>query len=268
MALKTYPDVVEQMISNRYAEGMTAKELGEKYKMNPNTITKIAKKWGAPIQSNSEKSRKYYKVDHTVFSEVNEKSAYWIGFLLADGCVRKSDESAKIFSVGLGLQDAGHLYKLREFLKSEHKISSYPTYCRYAIRSNELVDILEQYNITPNKTGKEKCPKILKYNKDFWRGVIDGDGCLTNVNSRFPTLSLCGSKSLCEDFRKFVLKSTIHPSKATVNKIKNRNCYTIQFRTKIAKDICSLLYSDAKIYLDRKKIKSEIIINTDYSLNA
>ena len=66
-----------------------------------------------------------YTIDETVFDSIDENSAYWIGFLMADGCISPSLSTGnRADSINLGLQskDKHHLEKYKKFLNSTHPI--------------------------------------------------------------------------------------------------------------------------------------------------
>ena len=78
--------------------------------------------------------------------------------------------------------------------------------------------------MVPRKTDVAEmlCPTVAK-SSDFWRGVIDGDGCLpykkTTKKGKLYTynaIELDGSFGLCTQFRDFV--QGITPTKASIRK--------------------------------------------------
>ena len=56
-------------------------------------------------------------VEYNAFDTITEESAYWLGFISADGCLR-----GNTLSIGLQESDYNHLVKFKEFIKTENKI--------------------------------------------------------------------------------------------------------------------------------------------------
>ena len=105
-----------------------------------------------------------------------EEKAYWLGFLAADGNVGSNNP---VVSIHLSLTDVDHLSKIRQSLQSTHPIKIYNKSCYFTIRSKILTDDLKQYGIVPRKDRIVRAPQIdTFFVRHFWRGVIDGDGCL------------------------------------------------------------------------------------------
>jgi hypothetical protein len=114
------------------------------------------------------------------------ESAYWAGFLAADGCVDKNR-----IRLYLGIIDVGHLHKFKAFLKSRHKVAESTNYNRCSFEfSNKTIrsDLESLYLITPRKSLVLEFPEISEeLLPHFIRGYFDGDGTLcetfSNVNS-------------------------------------------------------------------------------------
>lgn len=193
-------------------------------------------------------------LDETVFDEINEESAYWIGFLMADGNISKNK-----LALHLQKDDEEHLIKFKQFLGSGHKIIDVPSTKskRLAVSSKILINKLATYNIIPNKTYVATPPSNLAFNKHFWRGVIDGDGCI-GFSNRSTYIRLIGSYNICTGFLNFITYNSII-TKAKV--LKNGNIYSIMFTNSIANIITKLIYEEAQIYLKRKYLKYKNIQN-------
>src|SRR5216683_3432093 len=77
----------------------------------------------------------FLPINHAAFDALTPEARYWAGFLMADGCLslakrrRKNGKIVfyKLVSVQLKVTDCSHLFKLRRFLHSGHKI----TVCHY-----------------------------------------------------------------------------------------------------------------------------------------
>lgn len=97
-----------------------------------------------------------------IFREVNdENTAYWLGFLAADGCVKEDKHQLVL---GLSQKDKNHVEKFRQFIGSNANITEQDVLCstngKYypsstlSIYNNELIEDLVQYNIVSDKSHK------------------------------------------------------------------------------------------------------------------
>lgn len=129
-----------------------------------------------------------------IFKTINNKNtAYWLGFLAADGSIHKNKHQLMI---GLSRKDRDHLEKFKKFIESDAEIKDRDMVCstngkRYPsslihIYSKELVDDLSQYNIVVNKSNQNI--DFLKHIPDSYKiyfilGYFDGDGFYTNTEN-------------------------------------------------------------------------------------
>ena len=209
-----------------------------------------------------------YKINHQAFKYVNKESQfYWIGFLMADGCIVEEKPISKIISLKLQIQDIGHIKKFLKFLSSNspiHIAVRKPNNGAYIrIYSNEIAADLLKCGITPRKSFTARASNHVRFNKHFWRGMIDGDGCLSiRKQYKYPAISLCGSRDILNQFVHFVDKF-LHISH---NKIKKcSGCYSTTYTSYKAVEIVKYLYGNCKIALDRKfKIAKRIMALKKY----
>lgn len=129
-----------------------------------------------------------------VFKSINnQNTAYWLGFLAADGSVYKKKHQLMI---GLSRKDREHLEKFKIFIESNSEIKdrdmicstngkSYPSSLIY-ISSKELIDDLAKYSIVANKSNQninflQYIPE--QYKMHFVLGYFDGDGFYTHTKN-------------------------------------------------------------------------------------
>lgn len=63
------------------------------------------------------------KMDETFFSVIEtEEKAYWLGFIAADGCIRKNKSGSYELSIHLAEKDIEHLAAFKSAIQSDHKI--------------------------------------------------------------------------------------------------------------------------------------------------
>ena len=290
-----YKDFVFPKQKNGFCYWFEEKELEaiQEYINNPN-IRKvdIRKKYG--IGSNStfihwlnifgyEDSPRYkYNFRRDTFrKEPTPEMAYWLGFLLADGCIienkNKGDNNKEHINynvtVRLGDKDKEHVYKFARFLRyPEETLDEVikPCYGVAYDRHNlcwvidvccsEMCKDLQKYNITPRKSLYEK-PYIFDsegLQLNYIRGIIDGDGWIGKPTTRDKRMGVVGSKEVCDYICNFFQK--YYPHKMTFSKPKayskkiGKSLY--YWQTTCAdgtKNVLELLYpEDATIYLDRK----------------
>lgn len=127
------------------------------------------------------RGRKYKLFDREFFSEVNHASAYWAGFIAADGCVHGEKSTV---SLGLHPDDRELLERLKLAAKLEQPITERPNnsgrnYVWMDVTCPQWVKALERhYFITPSKSLTLRPPTHLgwEYVWSYVRGVFDGDG--------------------------------------------------------------------------------------------
>jgi len=148
------------------------------------------------------KARRVLAVDESAFDRLTEFSAYWVGFLMADGGIVNNR-----VCLSLQTRDKGHLRAFKNFLKSAHPIRKNRgvNTWRIIVSSRALVNRLFVLGVTPRKSFTAKAPKILSNNRHFWRGVIDGDGHISVDCRQRLTLGLTSfSPSLMRQYRLFL----------------------------------------------------------------
>ncbi len=245
---------VQQIIQD-YESGISSVKIAEKYSVSKPTILSRLHNNGVVLRPRSQCNRKYL-LDENVFEIINEESAYWIGFLMADGYITRN-------CVGLGLcvGDVDHLKKFISFLKSNHpyrirpiqdnpKIKNASPQVSIEINSTKIIDDLAKYGIIKNKSAIAKVIG-LENNRDFWRGVIDGDGSLF-YSRGYPVLDLCGSYALVSQFKDYCF-NIIKQNMPQVIKYKHSSCcFHFRFTGNKAQYIINNLYENASVYLERK----------------
>lgn len=133
---------------------------------------------------NQDRRRKYF-FNENFFKEIDsEDKAYWLGFIMADGCIKDNNE----FSFCLKYSDKYILEKFNIALNSNYKIikelnsSPFGIYesATLTIHSKKFCETLKEYGIIQRKTNcaifnyNNKIPN--KYLNAYIRGLFDGDG--------------------------------------------------------------------------------------------
>jgi hypothetical protein len=118
---------------------------------------------------------------------------------------------------------------------------------RLSIRSQRLTAALVGHGMC-NKSLKRIAPPYLIDDRDFWRGLVDGDG-FVGENVSDPKLSLCGGEILMQQFIDFARRHGV--GTATTVRPHN-NIFTASYTSHAAIRLARLLYTDAVVALDRK----------------
>ena len=183
-------------------------EIAKHFGVSETCIRGILSRYGIKSRHCGPPRGKYIKDDAFKDVEKNPESAYWVGFLMADGCI---PQTLKSIQLGLDVESRPHLEKFQTFLGSNFKIrdtitrlkgrdEDYPANV-VSVYSKKIVDDLKRYGVVPNKSFRAGV-KVLENNPHFWRGVIDGDGSISKNNMlEFG----CSSLELVTQFRDFVV---------------------------------------------------------------
>lgn len=202
-------------------------------------------------------------VQHNYFSKQNNKMAYIIGFLSADGNVSKKDNRIQS---QLSIKDKEHLKKIQleiggcevyEYLSNGYKS------CGWHCFSAQIKKDLAEYGVIPNKTGKLSIPKKLekKYWKDYIRGYFDGDGSICKDGNGFRVSITSANKEILEDINNYFVENGIKSS----NLYSDHNNVSIRYRSQASIDIYNLLYYENCLCLDRKKEKFLELMKEKYN---
>ena len=195
---------------------------------------------------------------------MDEFNSYLFGLLITDGHLSLSSRNRGCVSLEVSVKDEDIIKKLVDKIpgskihyreRNTNFLNNYKT----CIFSNHHLEF-RQYLIDNGYPIKDKtlnaCPPKNEYNKySFWRGVIDGDGSLGNINDKYsvPFVSLVTkSEPLKEAYCSFLYDE--FKIKKQVNRNKRDNVYNIVIKNEEAIELAKLLYLNDKpdIYIDRK----------------
>jgi len=196
------------------------------------------------------KNKKYkVNVDKLVDNEV---TAYIVGLYAADGSNEKSG-----LSLGLQSTDKEILEKVSSYFNYTGRLYTMKQSVRLTISDPAFRKFFEERGIVKNKTLDYQVPDCYLYNSHFWRGMIDGDGCIFKYEKQYTTygVSLVGTKHTIDAFKKFCEFILDKPVKVKPYKIKSAiEVYSINFVGKMYLPLLNALYEDLtdNMYITRK----------------
>ena len=209
------PEEKEEIIKN-YLEGVFLKEISKKYRRKQETIRELLK--DAAIykpRRNANNRKRKNEFNESFFDEETPISAYWAGFLLADGSVSKSIRgnppyTQEMLHLHLSKEDESHLISFQKHLGLKRSIHWHrdktQSVC-FGIGRKGIVESLEKWGVVPNKTYIWKKPEI-KNNllPHFLRGLWDGDGSNSwNEEKKFKSRGKLTSSPECIEW--FIAKT-------------------------------------------------------------
>ena len=258
------PFQVAQIIHKYVSESIPSTEIAESFGVSCDTVLRILKLSGVDIKTNLDYINKNF--NHSAFDDFsNEHASYFYGLLLADGCLSKD---LSRLSIQVKSTDSELLEKLKEFLNSDCNINAYSKFDRrtnktyhssnFSIGSKNIIEKFMQMGYSPKKSLKEVAPpSILSNSRDFWRGMIDGDGHISKTRA---LVNLCGSRNIISKFKEVVegllpisLKRNIY--------IRDNGLCSIDYTGEDAVSILKWLYKDSVVFLSRKKEAARQIID-------
>lgn len=258
------------------------KEIIELYKQGKN-LTEIAKKFGIcsttvknTLIKNKIKVFSFSKDRNNDYFKTidSEDKAYFLGFLLADGCISKKNNS---LSFTINSNDDYILETFKKKLNAKNKIKRRKVYdartnkyydaTGFQVSSPEIKKDLENLGITYNKSETFDFSLIVKnpYFNHFLRGLFDGDGYVSNNEKKTDVVMLISTKEfLCFLQTKYFTKET-----KLVQVAKNKNIYRLYlYGRNTCVDFLDWLYKDATIFLKRKYEKFLKIKNSEATMNT
>lgn len=260
-------------VARAYEDGIAPYRLAKKHDVGIRQIRNILRRRNIKTRDRSEAARKYELNEH-VFDSINEHSAYWAGFIAADGCLSKGT-----LNIGLAECDIGHLYKFRKFVESNQPVFTRirkssvvggreikgGLSCEIIIRSLPIVTNLRSWGIRDGKPNRSPISELTT-SRHFWRGMIDGDGTF-GIYRNFEggkmrtriSLGFAGSRDIVAKFIDFAKK---HYPRLNVSPRDRGKFCSVQITNKYTGEFIGILYQDSSIVLDRKmKIAHTILVS-------
>ena len=270
---KLFNQTQEQDIIAQYGTGLSTIKLAEAYNCSPGAINNVLKRNNIQCKSNKEYRTKYH-LNHDFFETIDtEEKAYWLGFLYADGNVRKHGNQSVIqFKVN----DKEVLEKFVKSINCDMPIGEYTRkdgdiYYGVHLTSDKMFEDLCNQGCVPNKSLILKFPTKIPENliHHFIRGYFDGDGCVYINNKKWiktpktnPTICYYeklgivfnGTNEFLTELNKYFNVGKVSKE----NRRKNTNTwYIMSTDQKLVKEFYNYIYKDATVWLSRKKEKFE-----------
>lgn len=247
-------------VKSLYASGLTSYAIADLFGVCRPTISFHIRKEPSDPQARSLASRRY-TCNHGYFDSVDTpEKAYWLGFVMADGCIRAGNQ----LTINLSNKDKNHLEAFRDSLGSSHPVSTYhynkakPPYSTayLSIASTQMTEALARYAIVARKTFTCVWPSLPdSLYRHFLRGLLDADGCV-KVEKHGLSIGLLGAPALVIDCQKHLaaacslalVKLQPHNRKDTILSM------TYAGNIQVLR-IANYLYEDATVFLPRKRDK-------------
>lgn len=245
----------EQEIIRLYTEeGKNTNEIAKIYGTYNTSIRRVLERNNVEIRSYGIAQRKI-ELSDIKSKEGTRDFDYFLGLLATDGCITDNRVVLDFSEENKELLDYWNefLGNKCNIIVSIHKVFKVPQY-RIAFRNQDVCDFLSTYGIVPNKT----FDLTLKYiNWDVLRGIIDGDGCITESNhgSTIRVGITSGCKEFLQQIQKFYeengIISYLRESTRNINLTYDLYVYNTNDVIKIYNN----LYLNAHYFLKRKEMK-------------
>jgi hypothetical protein len=260
--LKELTKEEEQEICLKRQNGLKRKDIIKEYGISDRHYQKVIIKNGGDIRQRVKK----YNLNEDYFEKIDtEDKAYFLGFIIADGNINSKKPQVSIIQ-----KETDILYKFKECIEFEGNIftKNDGSNCSIlTITSKKMKDDLFNLGIFPAKTMIVKYPNIPKeLEHHFMRGVFDGDGCISFHKPGKRDKYGRGQVNICSGSRSFIEEyvNRLEHYGITRNKIRcPRDTYSVIDWGSFSdvEKFYELFYKNATIFLERKKIKFEDVVN-------
>ena len=128
--------------------------------------------------------RLYHIKNETCFETLSPISAYWLGFIAADGYIV---QKRNVVGIGLNKRDIKQLENLKGFIESNNPIyrNDEINSVSFSLRSKILKKDISKW--LPDKSKEDKTQSLIKhipdeFKSEFIAGYFDGDGSVFSYN--------------------------------------------------------------------------------------
>ena len=255
----------ENSIIELYNEGRGVPYIVKQCGFSHKVVDRILKENGIVKRDDKHKGRRY-SYNENFFEKIDtEEKAYWLGFIYADGYIKKRKQGSYMLGITISIKDLKHLELFKKHIEATYPIRRYEAhtvynssdYVRIELIGNKIVDDLQKLGVYFNKTEiltfptEEQVPQHLLHH--FIRGYMDGDGYITTSGHNILKIGFGGTKEFLEGLeRRMGLKDKKLYQKKEI-KERGTNNYSLDYSSLQAKNLGTNIYKDATVYLKRKK---------------
>lgn len=263
-----------------YRDGRSTHWLSNTYHASRDFVKCLLRDRGIQMRTIRERQHRF-DCDEGAFDDAvnDEEAAYWCGFLMTDGCITSNKHTDYVI-LRIKESDRAHVERLRRFLRAQHEVKLHASttpkgearkVASLAIGSTRLVEQLAKYGVVPLKTRTAEARGGIENSRHFWRGVLDGDGCIGFRSRKHyePTavVQFCSaSERLMSQFVEH-----IRPAIGSTTSVWwSRGTWCCMIHTLKAVALIRHLYADCRVALDRKHglAKKAMLIRPKYRLQS
>lgn len=256
----SYTQLTKEFILKCKHEGLYQHQIAKKIGCDRSVIRRRANLYGIKFPHSKIK----YPVNEEYFNIWSHDMSYILGFIMADGCIRKKRaNSGYELKIEVSMKDieileyiASKISPTRPIRKNsihKNKTGGISRSCVLCITlTNLMYTRLGYLGIIPKKSGFELMPKDMpkKFVWSFIRGLFDGDGCIHKRKHGGFDWQICSSSyALIKQ-----LHAIIPYAKIKLVDVKGRKkIWIIDVRDKAnIKKLRKYLYKNSYFYLQRK----------------
>ena len=269
--------ITKDQVIELFIQGMSQRQITVVLNCSLNTVRRRMKQAGVIGRS---KGISDSSIDEHFFDQIDtEQKAYWLGFLLADGCIAKSGGTQRAFRISLQKRDWGHLKKFAQQIGFNNKYyqdkRKHPRVVM-VFNSVKMADMLlghgwNGFKQFGNTVILSLVPVELRHH--LIRGYFDGDGCLsrTKWHKSWYGNIVCKNRAPLDWFNS-VISESIGIGRDVKYRETHRDdkIYSIYYlkwngRQQLT-TILDWLYRDYTVSLDRKAARRQMFVgNSIYS---
>lgn len=239
-----------------YNSGMSLEDISKVYGCYRQAVENLFKKLDIKCRTKKQTKDLLYPVNKNCFTDwKDEKTLYFYGILLSDGCIM---DDGKV-SLSFAYRDLKTLQDFKDYIGSENKIyiDENQSCCSFAFKDHSIASNLRLAGLEPRKSTIEKFPLTVDRSdtesaRHFWRGFICGDGSVRPTGG-CPSLFICGSYEICSEFKSFcenvlgfALKNSVKENSATAG------FYYFRISGRKARDVSTFIFDNQSICMERK----------------
>lgn len=251
-------------IIKEYINGVSINSLAKKYNSTPYIIRKILIANNIKIRTAHEQTsisnlNRAIKINDNYFSKLNLENSYYLGFIAADGTVRKDNNEIKIT---INNEDEQFLLDMKNKMdyKGNLHYQDKVNAIEYRFSSKQIKEDLAKYSIVPRKTYIGVTMKDIpdEYKLAFIKGYYDGDGNVSiNQNTKQVSIKIVShTEKILKEFQDIIKQKT-----NIYTNIRGTILYSLELSTLPALDFLKDIYSLNTPYLQRKYDKYLEILN-------